>query len=57
MARFDIYHDGIDLDELFHIDFDEIAEEALKEAAPVLEKSMKAAVQACVGHSGDSEGK
>ena len=46
MAGFTVYNDKIDLDELFGIDFDEVAEEALKEAAPILERSMKAAVQA-----------
>lgn len=55
MAGFTVYNDKIDLDELFGIDFDEVAEEALKEAAPILERSMKAAVQASIGHSGDSE--
>lgn len=55
MAGFDVYDDNIDLDNLFNVDFDELAEEALKEAVPVLERSMKAAVQAAVEHSGDSE--
>lgn len=55
MAKFDVYDDNIDLDNLFNVDFDEVAEEALAEAVPVLEKSMKSAVQASIGHSGDSE--
>lgn len=55
MAKFDVYDDSTDLDDLFHVDFDEVAEEALKEAVPVLEKSMKSAVQASIEHSGDSE--
>lgn len=55
MAGFDVYHDQTDLDRLFNIDFDEVAEAALREAAPVLEKSMKKAVRAAVGHPGDSE--
>lgn len=55
MARFDVYDDNIDLDNLFNVDFDEVAGKALKEAVPVLEKSVKAAVQASIEHSGDSE--
>ena len=55
MARFDVYHDEMDIDKLFNLDFDEISEEALREAAPVLEKSMKAAAKVSVEHSGDSE--
>jgi len=55
MARFDVYDDNIDLDNLFNVDFDELAEEALAEAVPVLERSMKAAVQSSIEHSGDSE--
>lgn len=55
MAKFDVYDDNIDLDNLFDVDFDEVAGEALAEAVPVLEKSMKSAVQASIGHSGDSE--
>lgn len=55
MAGFEIYHDKTDLDKLFNIDFDELAEDALQEAAPILEKSMKAAVQLSVEHEGDSE--
>ena len=48
MAGFEVYHTQSDLDELFNLDFGDIAEEALKNAAPVLEASMKAAVQASV---------
>lgn len=55
MAKFDVYDGNIDLDNLFNVDFDEVAGEALAEAVPVLEKSMKSAVQASIGHSGDSE--
>ena len=55
MAGFEVYHTQSDLDDLFNIDFGDIAEEALKNAAPVLEASMKAAVQASVEHEGDSE--
>lgn len=52
---FEVYHTQSDLDELFELDFVDIAEEALKNAAPVLEASMKAAVQESVEHDGDSE--
>ena len=55
MAGFEVYHNQSDLDELFNFNFGEFAEEALKNAAPVLETSMKAAVQASVEHEGDSE--
>lgn len=55
MARFDVYDDNTDLDNLFNVDFDGVAGEALAEAVPVLEKSMKSAIQASIGHSGDSE--
>lgn len=55
MAGFEVYHDKTDLDKLFNIDFDELAEDALQEAAPILEKSMKAAVQSSVEHEGESE--
>ena len=55
MAGFEVYHTQSDFDDLFNLDFGDIAEEALKNAAPVLEASMKAAVQASVEHEGDSE--
>ncbi len=55
MAGFTIYNDEMEWDELFGIDFDEIAEDALNAAAPVLERSMKAAIQSTIGHPGDSE--
>lgn len=54
MARCTVY-DNTPFDELFKLDFNEIAEEALKEAAPILENSMKAAVRQAVEHEGDSE--
>ena len=43
------------LDELLNSDFDIIAEEALKEAIPVLEKSMKNQVKKVIQHKGESE--
>lgn len=52
---FEIYHEKSDLDDLFNSDFDELAAESLQDAAPILEKSMKAAVRASVEHEGDSE--
>ncbi|MBO5032166.1 MAG: HK97 gp10 family phage protein [Lachnospiraceae bacterium] len=55
MAGFEVYHDKTDLDELLNMDFDEIAEEALKNAAPILEESMKSAIQSSIEHTGDSE--
>lgn len=55
MAKFALYDDRTDLDDLFDIDFCEMAEEALQEAAPILEKSMKKAIQASIQHEGDSE--
>ncbi len=55
MSGFTVYNDEMEWDELFGIDFDEVAEAALNAAAPVLERSMKAAIQGTIGHSGDSE--
>ena len=55
LASFDIYDSTRDINDLFNIDFDEIAEESLAEAAPVLERSMKKAVQSSIEHTGDSE--
>lgn len=55
MAGFTIYNDEMEWDELFGIDFDEVAEAALNAAAPVLERSMKAAIQGAIEHNGDSE--
>ncbi|EOS49327.1 hypothetical protein C809_01923 [Lachnospiraceae bacterium MD335] len=55
MAKFEIFDGRTDLDELFDIDFGEMAEEALLEATPILEKSMKKAIQASIQHEGDSE--
>ena len=54
MAGFEVYNDKTDFDALLEMDFDSFAEKALNEAAPVLEASMKSAVQASVKHTGDS---
>lgn len=43
------------LSEFLESDFDEIAEEALREAAPILEKSMKQSCRRVIKHSGESE--
>ncbi len=43
------------LSDLLDTDVDEIAEEALKEAAPILEASMKRACKSALKHEGDSE--
>ena len=53
MAKFSVYEDGID--NLFDIDFDEIAAEGLEEAAPILEKCLKDSARLSVEHEGDSE--
>ena len=45
MAIFDVDFPDDFLSELLETDFDEIAEEALKEAVPILEKTMKAEVK------------
>lgn len=55
MAIFDVDFPDDFLSELLETDFDEIAEEALKEAVPVLEKTMKAEVKKTIQHDGDSE--
>jgi hypothetical protein len=54
MAGFEIYESN-EIDEMFNIDFDDIAESALKEAAPILKASMESAVRTSVEHDGDSE--
>ena len=55
MALFDIDFPEDFLSELLETDFDAIAEEALKDVAPVLEKSMKQSCQRAIRHEGDSE--
>lgn len=55
MAKFEIFDEKTDLDELFDMDFGEMAMEALQEAAPILEKSVKNAVRVSIQHEGDSE--
>ena len=53
MAEWDIY-EAKDLDGLFDIEFDDIAEEALTQSIPILEGTMRSAAAASVKHSGDS---
>lgn len=55
MAEFEMEFPDDFLSDLLESDFDEIAEAALKEAAPVLEKSMKQSCQRVIDHPGDSE--
>lgn len=55
MAAFDIEFPDDFLSELLDTDFDEIAEEALRDTAPLLEKSMKKEARRGVMHEGESE--
>lgn len=55
MAHFDLEFPDDFLSELLESDFDEIAEEALKEAAPILEASMKQSCKRVIEHPGESE--
>ncbi len=55
MAHMEINFPDDLLADLLETDFDEIAEEALSEAAPVLENSVKNEVRKVIMHEGDSE--
>lgn len=55
MAKFDVYDSVGGLMDSFDLDFDEIAESSLKEAAPKLEAAMKSSARSSVKHDGDSE--
>ena len=55
MAEFEIDFPDDFLSELLDTDFDEIAEEALQEAAPLLERSMQTSCRRVIEHEGDSE--
>ncbi len=55
MAAFEIDFPDDFLSDLLDTDFGEIAEEALSEAAPVLEKSLRDSCAKAVEHEGDSE--
>ena len=52
MANCTIYE--ADLDGMFEISFDDVAEKALTEAVPILEGTMRSAAAASVKHDGDS---
>lgn len=52
MAKCDIY--TADLDGMWDISFDEICQEALGNAVPILEGTMKSAAAASIIHDGDS---
>lgn len=54
MAGFAVY-DNTPFSELFSLDFDDVAEYALKESAPILENSMREAVSQVIDHEGESE--
>lgn len=53
MANCTIYE--ADLEGMWSISFDDIAEKALNESVPILEATMRSAAAASVKHSGDSE--
>ncbi|MCM1192900.1 MAG: hypothetical protein NC123_15670 [Butyrivibrio sp.] len=55
MAAFEVNFPDDFLSELLEADFDEIAEEALKETAPLLERSMQDSCRRVIEHEGDSE--
>lgn len=52
MANCTIYE--ADLDGMFEISFDDVAEKALNESIPILEATMRSAAAAAVKHDGDS---
>ena len=53
MARCDIYE--ADLEGMWTIEFDDIAEEALTQSIPILEGTMRSAAAASVNHEGESD--
>lgn len=55
MAQMDINFPDDFLSELLNTDFDEIAAEALAEAAPLLEQSLKTSCRRVIDHEGESE--
>lgn len=55
MASFEIDFPDDFLSDLLDTDFDEICEEALKEAAPMYKESLQASMKKTVQHEGDSE--
>ena len=55
MALFDVDFPEDFLSGLLDTDFDELAEAALQEAAPILESSLKKSCAGVIQHEGDSE--
>ena len=55
MSRFDVVFEDNNLTKLTVVGFDEIAEEALKEASPILRDATIEACQAVIQHPDDSE--
>ncbi len=55
MAGFDIDFPDDFLSELLDTDFEEIAEEALHESAPIMVQAMKTSCRRVIEHEGDSE--
>lgn len=55
MAAFDIDFPENYIADLLETDFDAIAQEALADAAPILEESVKKEVRKVISHDGDSE--
>lgn len=55
MAEFEIDFPDDFLEDLLETDFDEICEEGLTQAAPIMENALKQSLKAVIQHSGDSE--
>lgn len=55
MALFEVDFPDDFLSELLETDFDDIAKEALEEAAPILETSLKQSCKRVINHRGESE--
>ena len=53
MAKCDIYQ--ADLEGMWSISFDDIAQEALEDSIPILEETMRSSAAASVKHSGESD--
>lgn len=55
MAKFDVYDSVGGIMNSFDLDFDDICESALNEAAPKLETAMKASARSSIMHDGESD--
>lgn len=55
MADFEVEFDSDFLSDLLETDFDELCEEALNEASPILEEAVKKEARKVIDHEGDSE--